>query len=147
MIFTRYLNHMAKLQSMFCSHSLFVTPYRVTVVKDPVTRESKGVAFILFVRREDAINAAKALNGHEVGGRFLKVKVATDNGRSKEFIKKKIYKDKSFCYECGVWMLVLVASANLKQEKGHMSYLCPKNELGDRIKLTKKQRKKEKAAK
>ena len=58
----------------------------------------------------------------------MKVCIATDNGRTKEFIKRKVYKDKSQCYECG--------------EGGHLSYKCPKNQLGDREKPVKKKRKK-----
>ena len=76
---------------------------RVTVVKDRDDRaKSKGVAFILFVRKEDAIAAVKAMNGTELHERTLKVKIATDNGRSREFIKKRVYANKSKCFECGV---------------------------------------------
>ncbi len=76
---------------------------RVTVVKDRVDRhKSRGVAFILFVRREDAIQACKARNGTPLNERTLKVKIASDNGRSREFIKKRVYTNKSTCFECGV---------------------------------------------
>lgn len=44
--------------------------------------------------------------------------IAEDNGRAKEFIRRRDYKDKSRCYECG--------------EGGHLSYECPKNLLGPR---------------
>jgi RNA recognition motif-containing protein len=40
---------------------------RVTIMKDKVTRKSKGVAFVLFLKREDAQTCAKAINGREVG--------------------------------------------------------------------------------
>lgn len=46
------------------------------------------------------------------------MKIATDNGRSREFIRKRTYQDKSKCYECG--------------DEGHLSYECPKNTLGYR---------------
>eukprot|EP00128_Syssomonas_multiformis_P009404 Colp12_sorted_trinity150504_noHs@16460 len=75
---------------------------KVTIVKDNVTRESKGLAFVLFLKSEDARVAVKALNGSEVMGRTIKTSIAKDNGRASEFIKKKVYKDKSKCYECGV---------------------------------------------
>eukprot|EP00026_Physarum_polycephalum_P015789 Phypoly_transcript_16561.p1 GENE.Phypoly_transcript_16561~~Phypoly_transcript_16561.p1 ORF type:complete len:169 (+),score=28.71 Phypoly_transcript_16561:61-507(+) len=102
---------------------------KVTVVKDKDDRtKSTGVAFIMFVKREDAIAACKAKNGTTHNGRTLKVKVATDNGRSKEFIKKKIYTNKSKCFECG--------------EDGHLSYACPKNTTGLRIKPEKEKKKK-----
>nr|CAD7570510.1 unnamed protein product [Timema californicum] len=51
-------------------------------------------------------------------GRTLKSKLAKDNGRSTEFIRRKDYPDKSWCYEC--------------MEPGHLSYKCPLNALGER---------------
>ena len=100
----------------------------MTILKDRVTRESKGVAFVLFVERSAAHRAVQSLNRKELFGRTLKVSIATDNGRAKEFIKRKVYKDKSRCYECG--------------EAGHLSYKCPKNALGDRNKPVKKPKRK-----
>lgn len=35
-------------------------------MKDKVTRRSKGVAFVLFIKREDAYQSVKAINGKEV---------------------------------------------------------------------------------
>ncbi|KAJ8047017.1 Zinc finger CCHC-type and RNA-binding motif-containing protein 1 [Holothuria leucospilota] len=63
-------------------------------------------------------------------GRKWKCSIAIDNGRAADFIKRKIYPDKSRCYECG--------------EEGHLSYNCPKNSLGDREPPPKKQKKKNK---
>lgn len=40
--------------------------YRVTILKDKVTRRSRGVAFVLFLKAEDALSCAKALNNTEV---------------------------------------------------------------------------------
>lgn len=97
-------------------------------MKDRVTRESKGVAFVLFIERNSAYRAIQALNRKELFGRTLKVSIAADNGRTKDFIKRKVYKDKSRCYECG--------------ESGHLSYNCPKNQLGDREKPLKKPKRK-----
>lgn len=71
-------------------------------MKDKATRESKGVAFVLYVDRASAQKAVQIMNRRELFGRTLKCSIATDNGRAKEFIKRKIYKDKSRCYECGV---------------------------------------------
>jgi len=102
---------------------------KVTVVKDKEDRtKSTGVAFVLFVRKEDAQAAVKAKNGSSQNGRVLKVKIAVDNGRSKEFIKKRVYSNKSKCFECG--------------EDGHLSYNCPKNITGVRIKPEKEKKKK-----
>jgi U11/U12 small nuclear ribonucleoprotein SNRNP31 len=38
----------------------------VTIVKDRETRQNKGVAFILFLEKDDAIRAIEAFNGREV---------------------------------------------------------------------------------
>ncbi|KAK9282826.1 hypothetical protein L1049_011049 [Liquidambar formosana] len=102
-------------------HTIFSTfgkVARVTVLKDRVTRLSRGVAFVLFVSRTDAVKAAREMNGKILNGRTLTASIASDNGRAAEFIKKRIYRDKSKCYECGA--------------DGHLSYECPKNQLGPR---------------
>ncbi|GKV34170.1 hypothetical protein SLEP1_g42577 [Rubroshorea leprosula] len=82
-------------------HTLFSTfgkVARVTVLKDRASRRSKGVTFIQFVSREDALAAVRVMHG--------------------KFIRKRVFKDKSRCYECG--------------DSGHLSYECPKNQLGPR---------------
>ncbi|KAL8254698.1 hypothetical protein R6Q59_032919 [Mikania micrantha] len=71
-----------------------------------------------FVARDDAVKAVKGINGKVLNGRTLTASIAADNGRAPEFIRRKVYKDKSRCYECG--------------EGGHLSYECPKNQLGPR---------------
>ncbi|CAG9770728.1 unnamed protein product [Ceutorhynchus assimilis] len=91
---------------------------KVTVVKDRLTRKSKGVAFILFLNPEDAKTCTQEINLKEMFGRTLKASIAKDNGRTTEFIRRKEYPDKTRCYECG--------------ESGHLSYNCSKNLLGDR---------------
>lgn len=103
---------------------------KVTIMKDKVTRKSKGVAFVLFLKREDAQTCAKAINGREMFGRTLRSNLAIDNGRSAEFIRRKSYPDKSRCYECG--------------EDGHLSYKCPKNALGERDPPPKKDKRRKK---
>ncbi|CAH1785002.1 unnamed protein product [Owenia fusiformis] len=100
---------------------------KVTIVKDKISHVSKGVAFILFLERESAWKAVRALNKTEMFGRTLKCSIAKDNGRATEFIRRKEYTDKSTCYECG--------------EEGHLSYKCPKNLLGEREKPKKKTKK------
>ncbi|XP_072026960.1 zinc finger CCHC-type and RNA-binding motif-containing protein 1-like isoform X2 [Amphiura filiformis] len=101
---------------------------KVTVLKDKETRKSKGVAFVLFLKRDDAHKSVRGLNNRELFGRKWKCSIATDNGRTTEFIKKKTYPDKTRCYECG--------------EFGHLSYNCPQNSLGDREQPEKKEKKK-----
>lgn len=80
---------------------------KVTVMRDKQSRVSKGVAFVLFKKPEDAATAVASMNMTELRGRTLKCSIAVDNGRTKEFIKRREYPDKSFCYECG--------------EEGHLS--------------------------
>ncbi|CAN6487062.1 unnamed protein product [Victoria cruziana] len=102
-------------------HTIFSTfgkVAKVTVLKDRVSRRSKGVAFVLFVSRSDAFNAAQQMQGKVLNGRTLTASIAFDNGRTTEFIRRRVYKDKSRCYECG--------------DAGHLSYECPRNQLGPR---------------
>lgn len=102
-------------------HTIFSTfgkVARVTVLKDRESRRSRGVAFVLFVSRQDAASAVQTMNGKILNGRTLSASIAADNGRAAEFIRRRVYKDKSRCYECG--------------EEGHLSYECPKNQLGTR---------------
>lgn len=107
---------------------------KVTILKDKVTRTSKGVAFVQFVERDSAIDCCKSVNEKILFERKIKCVLAKDNGRAAEFIRKKEYPDKSACYECG--------------EDGHLSYECPKNILGKREPPPKKEKKtkKDKAA-
>lgn len=102
-------------------HTIFSTfgkVARVTILKDRVSRRSRGVAFILFVSRHDATAAVRTMDRKVLNGRTLSVSIAADNGRATEFIRRRVYKDKSRCYECG--------------EEGHLSYECPRNQLGPR---------------
>jgi len=102
---------------------------KVTIVKDKTTRESQGLAFILFVKREDAQACVRVMHLTTLNERIIKVSIAQDNGRAREFIKRKVYKDKTRCYECG--------------EEGHLSYECPKNILGARPRPQKKKKRKD----
>ncbi|CAG2220900.1 ZCRB1 [Mytilus edulis] len=74
---------------------------KVTILKDHATRKSKGVAFVMFVEKDSAFKAVRALNRTKMFDRTITCTVAKDNGRAKEFIKRKDYPDKSRCYECG----------------------------------------------
>lgn len=78
------------------------------MVKDKETHKSTGVAFVLFLEKESAQKCIRALNRRELFGRTLKCNIANDNGRAPEFIRRKVYKDKTRCYECGVRAYILV---------------------------------------
>ncbi|XP_044014321.1 zinc finger CCHC-type and RNA-binding motif-containing protein 1-like [Aphidius gifuensis] len=97
---------------------------KVTVVKDRKSRKSKGVAFVLFLKQEEASECAKNINNTEIGGRTVKSSIAVDNGRSADFIRRREYPDKSQCWECG--------------QEGHLSYQCSQNTLGPRTPPPKK---------
>ncbi|RDY01372.1 U11/U12 small nuclear ribonucleoprotein 31 kDa protein, partial [Mucuna pruriens] len=102
-------------------HTLFSTfgrIARVTVLKDRHTRLSRGVAFIQFVSRHDARAAAAQMHRKVLNGRTLTASIAADNGRAPEFIRKRVYRDTARCFECGA--------------DGHLSYDCPRNQLGPR---------------
>ncbi|CAH1978087.1 unnamed protein product [Acanthoscelides obtectus] len=101
---------------------------KVTVMKDKVSRKSKGVAFILFLSLEDAKKCIDETNNKEMFGRILKASLAKDNGRTAEFIRRREYPNKTRCFECG--------------EFGHLSYKCEKNLLGEREMPAKKSKKK-----
>lgn len=120
------------LHKIFEKHGKIV---RVTVCKDRVSRKSKGVAFILYLKPEDAKTCVHETNLKEMFGRMLKASIAKDNGRAPEFIRRREYPDKTRCYECG--------------EFGHLSYKCSKNLLGERepppkkVRIRKKHEKRE----
>ncbi|GFN97274.1 Zinc finger cchc-type and RNA binding motif 1 [Plakobranchus ocellatus] len=100
---------------------------KVTIMKDRITRQSKGVAFVLYLDREGAHTAVRALHKSKMFERTISCSIAKDNGRAPEFIRRKEYTDKSRCYECG--------------DEGHLSYRCPKNLLGEREPPPKKKKK------
>lgn len=105
---------------------------RVIVLRDKQTRQSRGVAFVQFAREEDCAKAVESMDKTALEGLTLSVSLCRDNGRSREFAKKRKYSKAKRCFECG--------------EHGHYSYDCPRNVLGSRDKpvSTKKLKKKKK---
>lgn len=117
-VYVSNLDYTLTNSDLFTIFSTFGKVAKVTVLKDRASRRSKGVAFILFVARADARRAVEAMHGKLLNKRRLTASIAADNGRAPEFIRRRVYKDKSRCYECG--------------EEGHLSYECPTNQLGPR---------------
>ncbi|KAG7377857.1 putative E3 ubiquitin-protein ligase HTD2 [Phytophthora pseudosyringae] len=91
---------------------------RVLVLRDKQTRRSRGVAFVQFARAEDCAKAVTKMDKLPLEGMTLAVSLGRDNGRSREFAKKRKYTTSQRCFECG--------------ELGHVSYECPRNVLGTR---------------
>ncbi|ETN03260.1 hypothetical protein PPTG_16300 [Phytophthora nicotianae INRA-310] len=91
---------------------------RVLVLRDKQTRRSRGVAFVQFARAEDCAKAVAKMDKMPLEGMKLAVSLSRDNGRSREFAKKRKYTTSQRCFECG--------------ELGHVSYECPRNVLGTR---------------
>ncbi|XP_058082691.1 U11/U12 small nuclear ribonucleoprotein 31 kDa protein [Magnolia sinica] len=117
-VYVSNLDYSLTNSDLFTIFSTFGKVGKVTILKDRHSRRSKGVAFVLFVSQDDARRAVNEMNGKILNKRSLTVSIAADNGRAPEFIRRKVYKDKSRCYECG--------------QDGHLSYECPKNQLGPR---------------
>uniref|UniRef100_A0A803KS25 RRM domain-containing protein n=1 Tax=Chenopodium quinoa TaxID=63459 RepID=A0A803KS25_CHEQI len=78
---------------LFTIFSTFGKVARVTILKDQATRRSRGVAFVLFISRDDAVSAARQMNEKILNGRTLRASIASDNGRAAEFIRRRVYKD------------------------------------------------------
>ena len=62
------------------------------VVYDKETKKSKGFGYIEMTDSDSAINAIEALNGMEINGRKIDVKIASPKGNRPE--KKKFDKPK-----------------------------------------------------
>ncbi|CBI31391.3 unnamed protein product, partial [Vitis vinifera] len=64
------------------------------------------------------------MNGKVLNKRTLTASIAADNGRAAEFIRRRVYKDKSRCYECGEafeddnWASVVDTGADQRLLKG-----------------------------
>ncbi|XP_057471769.1 U11/U12 small nuclear ribonucleoprotein 31 kDa protein [Actinidia eriantha] len=117
-VYVSNLDYSLTNSDIFTIFSAFGKVAKVTVLKDRRRRQSRGVAFVLFISRDDALAAVRGVHGKVLNSRTLTASIAADNGRASEFIRRKVYKDKSRCYECG--------------ESGHLSYECPRNQLGMR---------------
>lgn len=90
------------LQTTF---SAFGTVTYAHVVYEKDTKRSKGFGYIEMEDTDHAINAINALNGMDINGRKLDVKIASPKGNrpikkvkeeKKPFVKKPFEKDKKF---------------------------------------------------
>lgn len=66
------------------------------VVYDNKTKKSKGFGYVEMENVEEAIAAIQALNGVEVEGRALDVKIATPKDKREKKVDKEEPKKKSF---------------------------------------------------
>jgi len=82
-----------------------VNRYRVTIVRDKVTWTSKGVAFLLFVRREDAHKAVRAMNRKEVS-----ITLCND-------LFHTVFYSFLVAPSSAIWQLIMVVPENLLGEK------------------------------
>lgn len=64
-----------ELEALFGEHGEIL---EVAIITDRATGESRGFAFVEFSSREDADEAKKALDGHELNGRALRVDEARE---------------------------------------------------------------------
>ncbi|KAI5420633.1 hypothetical protein KIW84_044455 [Lathyrus oleraceus] len=99
---------------------LYFRPHRTcNRSQRPLHAPKPRVAFVQFVSRNDAQRAVAEMNKKILNGRTLTASIAADNGRAPKFIRKRVYNtETALCYECG--------------GHGHLSYECPKNQLGPR---------------
>lgn len=67
---------------------------KITVIEDKESGKKKGIAFVEMVKKENAMEAVKNLNGKIVDGRTLKVSIAKNRFRPEESIvaKKEVVK-------------------------------------------------------
>lgn len=83
-LFVHSLSETVTTESLTSLFSQFYPLKHATVVRDPVTKRSKGYGFATFADSEDAQKALDALNGFRFEGRKLKIEVAEPRHRSGE---------------------------------------------------------------
>jgi RNA recognition motif-containing protein len=76
-IFIANLDWEITSQDLLATFSAFGSVHLAHVVFDAKTKKSKGFGYVEMDSAEEAINAIQALNGFEVNGRKLDVKIAS----------------------------------------------------------------------
>lgn len=76
-IFIANLDWEITSQDLLATFSAFGSVHLAHVVFDAKTKKSKGFGYVEMESAEEAINAIQALNGFEVNGRKLDVKIAS----------------------------------------------------------------------
>lgn len=81
-------------EDLSVTFSSFGKVHLAHVVYDAQTKRSKGFGYVEMESAEEAIKAIQALNGMEVNGRKLDVKIASpkSNRPEKKVIEKKLFK-------------------------------------------------------
>ena len=88
-IFIANLDFDISSDDLRATFSQFGTVSYAHVVYDNKTKKSKGYGYVEMEDSDEAINAIKALNGMEVNGRKLDVKVASPKGSRPKSSEKK----------------------------------------------------------
>ena len=81
-LFVHSLSENVTTESLTGLFSQFYPLKHATVVRDPVTKRSKGYGFVTFADSEDAQKALDSLNGFHFEGRKIKIEVAQPRNRS-----------------------------------------------------------------
>lgn len=87
-IFIANLDWVITSEDLMATFSAFGEVHLAHVVFDAKTKKSKGFGYVEMENAEQAINAIQALNGFDVNGRKLDVKIASPKANRPEKIVK-----------------------------------------------------------
>lgn len=98
-IFIANLDWEISSEDLKTTFSTFGTVTYAHVVFEKDTKRSRGYGYVEMEDTDHAINAIQALNGMEINGRKLDVKIASPKGNrppKKEVVEKKPFEKKPF---------------------------------------------------
>ncbi|MFN5416253.1 MAG: RNA recognition motif domain-containing protein [Flavobacteriia bacterium] len=97
-IFIANLDWDISSEDLSATFSSFGKVHLAHVVFDQKTKRSKGFGYVEMENADEAINAIQALNGMDVNGRKLDVKIASpkENRPEKKVFEKKPFEKKPF---------------------------------------------------